>query len=141
MLNIYELMDRVRHRIRSRRWAAHQAVGRWGEDVAYRYLRRSGYTVVARNYRTKSGAGEVDLIAIKGEDIAFVEVKTRTSDEFGPPDRAIDETKRLAMLRSAREFCSRTGSDFERVRFDVLGVLTTPVSVTHFKNVFGRHRC
>src|SRR5450432_3006906 len=59
-----------------------------GEDLAHRFLRRQGYTVVARNYRSGSGAGEIDIVAFDKQDLVFIEVKTRASDEFGSPDRA-----------------------------------------------------
>ena len=64
--------------------------GRVGEDLAHRYLRAHGCTIVARNYRPRSGGGEIDLVAWHGGKLLFVEVKTRASEEFGTPDRAVD---------------------------------------------------
>ncbi|MGA8577595.1 MAG: YraN family protein, partial [Bryobacteraceae bacterium] len=84
---IYRAADRLR-----RRALAHDH-GRIGEDMAYRYLRRHGCTVVARNYMARSGAGEIDLVAWDGGVLAFVEVKTRSSADFGTPDAAVDEEK------------------------------------------------
>ena len=60
-----------------------------------------GLTVVARNYRTPGGSAEVDLIARDGAWLVFVEVKTRQTDEFGAPDRAIDPIKRDKIRRAA----------------------------------------
>ena len=60
--------------------------GRMGEDLAHRFLRARGCTVVARNYRPLSGSGEIDLVVWDGGKLVFVEVKTRSSAEFGPPE-------------------------------------------------------
>jgi putative endonuclease len=57
-----------------------------GEDLAHRYLRRRGCTIVARKHTPRSGAGEIDLVAWHGPTLALVEVKTRTSEEHGEPD-------------------------------------------------------
>ena len=58
--------------------------GRLGEDYAHRYLRGHGCTIVARNYRTRSGSGEIDIVAWHGATLAFVEVKTRVGTEPVP---------------------------------------------------------
>ena len=60
--------------------------GRRGEELAYRHLRREGYRVVARNYRSRSGKGEIDLLGWDGEMLACVEVKTRKNADFGRPE-------------------------------------------------------
>jgi len=97
--------------------------GRIGEDLAHRFLRRRGCTVVARNYRARSGAGEIDLVAWHGPTLAFVEVKTRTSEEHGAPDSAVDAEKRLTLEHTAREYSRRSGVDWDRTRFDIVSVL------------------
>ncbi|MFB3830187.1 MAG: YraN family protein [Bryobacteraceae bacterium] len=123
---LYRFADRLRHWARLRRWTADQAAGRLGEDLAHRLLRRSGYRVVARNWRPRSGAGEIDLVAWEGATLVFVEVKTRGTEEFGAPDRAIDAEKRDALIRSARDYTRRAGVSWERVRFDSVSVLLDP---------------
>src|SRR5512138_1390132 len=105
----YTVADRLRQWARRRCWPADQAAGRLGEDLAHRLLRRSGYRVVARNWRPRSGAGEIDIVAWDGATLAFVEVKTRGTEEFGAPDRAIDAEKREALIRSARDYTRRAG--------------------------------
>ena len=109
------------------------ALGRRGEDLTHRYLRRHGFIIVARNYRLSSGDGEADLIAWEGETLVFVEVKTRETGAFGPPERAIGEQKRTHLLRIAREYTRKTGAAWERIRFDVVGVVLTkpPVIELH----------
>src|SRR5689334_17626740 len=73
---LYRIADRIRQRGRARAWETTRALGRRGEDIAHRYLQREGMTVVARNYRTATGAGEIDLVAWHGDTLVFVEVKT-----------------------------------------------------------------
>ena len=97
--------------------------GRIGEDLAHRYLRSHGCTIVARNYRPPSGAVEIDLIVWHGQTLAFVEVKTRTSVDFGPPERAVDHEKRAYIERAARDYASRTQVDWSKARFDIVNVV------------------
>jgi len=118
-------LDYLRHLRRRQKWSPTQAAGRRGEDLAHRFLRRQGYIVVARNYRLAAGDGEADLIAWDGEALVIVEVKTRESAAYGPPERAIGEEKVRHMRRVAREYASKTGTPWELVRFDVVTVLLT----------------
>ena len=87
----------------------HLRRGRMGEDAAYRHLRKLGYTVVARNYRSRDGRSEVDLIGWDRGQLAFIEVKTRASRDFGAPDSAIDSPKRLNIIRGAADYLRRAG--------------------------------
>src|ERR1700674_3832276 len=113
-------LDWLRDVRRRRLWSADLAAGRRGEDLAHRFLRRQGVVIVARNYRLASGGAEADLIAWEGGLLAIVEVKSRETDAFGPPDRAIGEEKLRHMLRVAREYAARANVPWERVRFDVV---------------------
>jgi putative endonuclease len=97
--------------------------GRLGEDVAHRYLQGHGCTVVARNYRRRSGAGEIDLVVWHGATLVFVEVKTRGSAEFGEPEGAVDEEKQKNLHRAARDYARRTGVEWEGTRFDIVSVV------------------
>jgi len=97
--------------------------GRRGEDLAHRYLKRRGFVIVARNYRPVSSRAEVDLIARDGDALVFVEVKSRVTDEYGEPERAIGEAKRRNLLRAAREYARKTNTPWEQVRFDVVTVI------------------
>ncbi len=112
--------------------------GRLGEDLAHRYLRAHGCTVVARNYRTRSGSGELDLVAWHGSTLVFVEVKTRATGEFGPPDRAVDAEKRAHLRRAARDYARRAGIEFRKTRFDIVGiVLSDPPRIEWLRDAFG----
>lgn len=131
------LADRLRDRLRRRRLPAGLASGRRGEDLAHRLLRRQGLTVVARNYRPRGGCGEIDLVAWDRDTLVFVEVKSRTTEEFGAPDRAVDREKRNALVRAAGEYARRAGIPWDLVRFDVVSVVfTEPPAVTRTTGAF-----
>ncbi|HBY62420.1 MAG TPA: YraN family protein [Solibacterales bacterium] len=120
---LLRLFDQLRHRRRRRTWAAPHALGRRAEDMAHRFLRARGYTVVARNYRPQSGTGEIDLVAWDGPTLVFVEVKSRSSEEYGSPERAVDFEKRQKLIRAARSYARKANADWERVRFDLVTVV------------------
>jgi putative endonuclease len=129
--------DWLRHLKRRREWAADLASGRRAEDLAHRFLRRQGFTIVARNYRLAAGDAEADLIAWEGADLVIVEVKARASEEFGPPERAIGDSKRSHLIRVAREYARKTDTPWEKVRFDVVTVvLTRPPKIELFRGAF-----
>ena len=93
--------------------------------------------MVARNHQARSGAGELDIVAWEDGMLVFVEVKSRLSEEFGAPDRAIDAEKRDHLLRAARDYVRRAGADWTKVRFDVVNVVfDNPPTVTHLRDVF-----
>lgn len=77
-------------------------IGAWGEEVASQYLEAKGYQILARNWRTQEG--EVDLVAQEGETVVFVEVKTRTSKDFGWPEDSVTTTKQRRLQRSAMAY-------------------------------------
>lgn len=132
---ILRFFDWLRHRKRRRTWTPSQALGRRGEDLAHRYLRQRGYIIVARNYRLSSGDAEADLIAWEGETLVFVEVKSRETADFGPPERAIGEEKRIHLLRIARQYSRKSDTPWDRIRFDVVTVvLTNPPSVELYRD-------
>jgi putative endonuclease len=133
------LCDWLRHAARRRAWNPDLALGRRGEDLAHRYLRREGFTIVARNYRLAAGDAEADLIAWEGEHLVFVEVKSRGSGEHGLPERAVGEEKRAHLLRVAREYARRTSTPWERVRFDVVTVVfDQPPRLQLFRRAFSK---
>ena len=139
---ILQFFDWLRHSARRRKWTPTLALGRRGEDLAHRYLRERGFVIVARNYRLASGDAEADLIAWDGEILVFVEVKSRETADFGPPERAIGEQKRKHLLRIAREYSRKTGTEWDRIRFDVVSVVMTkpPVIELHRDRLSTRSR-
>ncbi|MBT9333313.1 YraN family protein [Paracidobacterium acidisoli] len=111
---------------RRSRGAAHLDTGERGERAAYFRLRRMGYTVVARGWRTGRAPGDLDLIAWEGETLCFIEVKTRTTREVATAESAVDEHKRKTLRRLARHYLRRLPGEEMReetpVRFDVLSI-------------------
>jgi putative endonuclease len=110
--------------------------GRVGEDLAHRFLRRRGCTIVARNYHTRSGSGEIDLVAWQGPTLVFVEVKTRRSEEFGAPELAVDAEKRFHLRTAARDYARRAGVPWEQTRFDIVSVLLEPPRMEWIRDAF-----
>jgi len=104
----------------------HLQTGERGETLAYWFLRQAGYTIVARNRRARSGAGELDLVGWDGPILAFVEVKTRTSAEAGPPEAAVTRSKQKRVARAAKEFLRRLKRKPVNYRFDVVSVFWNP---------------
>ena len=118
---VISLLYRAADAVRRRRFRSDH--GRVGEDYAHRYLRSKGCTVVARNYRPPSGAGEIDLVVWDGAVLVFVEVKTRATAEFGAPESAVDEEKRGKVARAARDYARRAGVEWARTRFDIVSIV------------------
>jgi putative endonuclease len=118
-LNPFQALGRLADRVR---YAVHRDEGQRGEDLAHRYLRRRGFTVVARNWRPPQGGGEIDIVAWEGETLVFVEVKTRVSDMWGAPERAIDPEKMDSLRRAARDYARRSGVEESSTRFDVIAI-------------------
>jgi len=100
---------------------AHQRTGSQGEEEAYFHLRRLGYVVVARNFRTPHCPGEIDLIAWDHDVLCFVEVKTRTSHDVKTPESAVDRHKRREIAQVAREYLRRLPPACQW-RFDIVSV-------------------
>ena len=131
---LYKLADRVRHQARSKRWAQDLAIGRRGEDIAHRYLQAKGYSVVHRNYKTPGAKAEADLVAWDGDTLVIIEVKTRTSEQYGPPERNINRVKELKVITAGEHYARRVDVPQERLRFDAISIvlLGETIKVEHF---------
>lgn len=113
--------------------------GLWGEDVAALSLSNNGYTIVGRRVRPNKH-DEIDIVARKGNVLAFVEVKTRGSEAFGRPASAVDSAKRRALCRAAASFLRRAGYPDLCYRLDIIEVVgnqggPNPV-VRHIEDAF-----
>jgi putative endonuclease len=102
--------------------AAHLELGRRGEEAAFFYLRRRGYTVVARDWRSGKVRGDLDLVAWEGDTLCFIEVKTRTSRNVATAESAVDHDKARVLRRIARQYLLAVPDTPDRVRFDVLSI-------------------
>jgi len=117
---------------------AHLRTGREGEQEAYYFLRRQGYTMVARNWRSLPRKGEIDLIGWDDSVLCFIEVKTRTSHAVATAEAAVDRAKQRE-LRSMAALYLRRCHPRPASRFDVISVYLTaaaPPEIELFKNAF-----
>ena len=112
--------------------AAHLELGEQGEAAALAHLKRNeGYEIVATNFLVPLGrglggqklTGEIDLIAYDGPTLVFIEVKTRRSDEFAAPERAVDLRKQRQIARAARRYRQLMNVTNEAYRYDVVTVI------------------
>lgn len=120
--------------------AAKQALGRAGERIAERWLRRRGWRIVHRRFR--SGHRDIDLVAEQVQErrrvVAFVEVKARRTLGFGGPVGAVGWVKQRELARSAQVWVARFGERGDAYRFDVVAVLVEGrrARICHVENAF-----
>ncbi len=115
---------------------ARSILGHDGEAAACELYRRLGFEVVDRNYR--SGRGELDLVARRGETLVFCEVKTRRSDQWGLPAEAVDRSKQARLRRLAAAWLAERKPGYAEVRFDIVSVIVRgqKLEVTHIPDAF-----
>lgn len=111
---------------------AHLATGRQGELAAMFHLRRQGFVIAARNWRTSRARGDLDLVAWEGDVLCFVEVKTRTSRDVATAESAVDANKKRLLRRMAHHYMRQTSHGDIPVRFDILSVYFEPNGPTCF---------
>jgi len=134
------LLDRLAERLLApSSEPAHLRTGRRGEEDAYFYLRRRGYVMVARNFRSPQHRGEIDLIGWEKDVLCFVEVKTRTSHEIKPAEAAVDAAKQRDLALVARDYLGYIPRSCQW-RFDVVSVYyegqSSPPRFELFTNAF-----
>jgi putative endonuclease len=110
--------------------------GRGGEDAAARHLEENGLVLLGRNVRYRDG--EIDLVALDGPTLVFVEVKWRRNDARGTPAEAVTSRKRLRVIRAARRWLvenpARAGA--RKVRFDVVAIREEPPELAWIRGAF-----
>lgn len=114
--------------------AAHLRTGRRGEDAAETFLKSAGFKIIARNVRVR--CDEIDLIVKQGDALIFVEVKTRSNENFGRPIVAVNQVKRHKLSRAAIHFLKKHKLRPPYIRFDVIEVIGEELRVRHIQNVF-----
>ena len=115
----------------SGRDGANKRLGKEGENAACRYLEKQGYKIIERNFRNPFG--EVDIIAGKGDVVAFIEVKTRLTDEYGTPSEAVTETRKRKYIAGANYYFAGKEPDVI-IRFDVIEIFRGELN--HIENAF-----
>lgn len=106
--------------------------GNIGEELATQFLKKEKYKILDRNFSTR--IGEIDIIATKNKAIVFVEVKSRSSNEFGRPAEAVDYRKQQKIHLVAEQYLQKNNLEGKEIRFDVVEVLDG--EITHLKNCF-----
>ena len=114
-----------------------QRLGQKGEKLAIKYLKKSGYKIICTNYRCP--AGELDIVAQHQEYLVFVEVKTRSSRQFGTPFDAVDFRKQRQISRAGEYYLIEKEIGECDIRFDVIAILIEEKrvpQVEHIRNAF-----
>ena len=99
-------------------------LGKKGEELALRFLKKNGYRLIEKNYVCK--LGEMDIIAKEKDTLAFIEVKTRTSATFGPPQLAVNAAKQRQLSKVALYYLKEKKLEDIKARFDVVAILLGP---------------
>jgi len=126
------VLDRVAaRRNRQDERPQHLVTGERGEEAAFFFLRKKGFTVVAQRWNDGPLPGDIDLIAWEGDVLCFVEVKTRTSRDFATASAAVDRNKRKTLRRLARQYLRHLPDALEAgsepaTRFDIVTVYQLP---------------
>ncbi len=118
-----------------------RSLGEKGEGLAVKYLKNHGYAICERNYRMPYG--EIDIICMKGNVIAFIEVKTRSTKKYGTPGAAVNRPKQLKLSRVALSYISKMQSNEWDYRFDVIEIFIknsdndiSNAKIIHLENAF-----
>jgi putative endonuclease len=115
--------------------AQHNKLGNEGEDLAVALLQKKGYSILAKNYRYLKA--EVDIIALKGKILVAVEVKTRSTPEFGDPREFLKPAQIKRLVEAVDHFVNSKGLDYE-VRFDFIGIIKNKLGtrLEHIEDAF-----
>lgn len=115
--------------------AAHNELGKKGEELAVEYLLKKGYKIVARNYKYQKA--EVDIIARKGNILSIIEVKTRSTPEFGNPQEFLKAKQIQRLVKAVDHFVTDHNMDVE-VRFDIIAIIKNKsgTKLEHLEDAF-----
>ena len=125
----------------SRRDPSTDDLGKTGEKLAAKFLKKHGLKILATNYRCP--AGEADLIALDpkveggGQAVVFVEVKTRASDHYTSPESAVDSAKQKRMRSVARYYSASRDTTGLTIRFDIVAIVLAPPAEPRIKHIVG----
>src|SRR5437016_5542644 len=128
---IADLSNRWRSRFSPLR-PEHLQLGTCGEKLACRFLRRNGYKVLYRNFRGRTG-GEIDIVCRDNDTLVFVEVKTRTHEDFGRPSDAVDRDKQKRIARGGLAWLRLLDNPNIFFRFDIVEVVIADGSKPRFE--------
>ena len=111
-------------------------IGNLGEDIARQYLKRKGYVIIEYNHRNKYA--EIDLITRKRKTLIFVEVRTKTNEQFGRPEESIDKKKIYRLIRNAKAYLGKMHYE-GLARIDAVCIVLSEEGtcrrITHYENI------
>jgi putative endonuclease len=115
--------------------ADHNELGKRGEILACSFLKEKGYSILQTNWRR--GKLEIDIIALDGDELVFIEVKTRASSLFGEPENAVTPQKRRHLIQAANAYVIKSHYD-KGSRFDVISIIIekNQVTIHHIPDAF-----
>ena len=115
--------------------AAHNELGKWGEDQAAEFLSHNGYQIIERDW--KSGRRDIDIIATDGNEVIFVEVKTRRNRLFGEPEEAVNYHKLQSLRLAINHYIKyrRINCDVRLDIISVVGTIGQEPEIDHIKGV------
>jgi putative endonuclease len=129
--------DSLSARLKRSARPSHLELGRRGEEAAFFYLRRQGFVVVARDWRSGKVRGDLDLVAWEKDVLCFIEVKSRSTRFVATAESAVDTDKTQVLRRLARQYTQSMPVTPERVRFDILSVyFETRVNFELYRGAF-----
>ena len=113
-------------------------MGFFGENLAASFLRKKGFKILERNFKARYG--ELDIIALEGDTLVFIEVKTRIGNHFGAPEEAITPWKLRELVKTAQFYSSLHPELPQRLRIDGVGIVLSPEthamrSLSHTQNI------
>jgi len=119
---------------KTRNMADHNILGKKGETLALKMLSEKGYKILETNWRHKRD--EIDIIALDGNEIVIVEVKTRSTDFFGDPEDSVDDLKMERLVRAADEYLEQNSLENE-CRYDIVSIIiNNKISIRHIEDAF-----
>ncbi len=133
------MINLFRRSLKDPNWSSRAQIGKWGEEVAARYLEDKGYKIAARHFTHR--IGEIDIVAAKDGRIIFVEVKTRTNNRFGAPEESIGWHKQEKLRRTADVYMLKHRLHNVPRQIDSVAVMydriTKQTTIRHLENVVG----
>ena len=115
--------------------AQHNDLGKQGEEIAREYLEKNGYQILETNWQ--SGHAEIDILALKDDILAVIEVKTRTSEHYGKPEAFVSKKKIKLLINAVNRYIELKNLDVE-IRFDIIAIIKNQYreDIEHLENAF-----
>lgn len=112
-----------------------QQIGKSGEEIATKYLAKKGYKIMERNFRCNQG--EIDIIAMDGEEIVFIEVKTRRNKNYGLASEAVNKQKKKHLIKTIKYYIYIKNLEYEFIRIDIIEIYikSKKAYINHIKQV------